>query len=290
MKLSLSFSALNKYEICPRQYAFHYKDGLRTSVEPANLLFGGALHEALTTFIAEHAKGNVIDAAVLFQDKWNEAIKGNVVDYSSTQSPESLHDTGTELARQFPSFWDNSGLTALIGPDGEPLVERKLTMRVVPGVNYRGYLDVIAMTADGEIVIIDLKTALTPAPESTLLIGEQLTDYQALVESNKDRLGIESVSQLGFIELLKRKVPKSDRGKGPEIVGPSLTPARTPDELKERKAKIGYLADQIAKGAFFKKPGIAFNTPCSMCDFKDLCLHGSMDGLVDPKANQRRIA
>lgn len=290
MTLSLSFSALNKYEICPRQYALHYVEGWRTDVTPANLVFGGLTHEPLAEFIIGHAKGCKVDPLALFQHKWDEKMAAVEMEFSSTQSPESLRATGSELTRQFPAFWEQSGLTALIGPDGEPLVEKKLTMQIAPGVRFRGFLDVIAVTAEGEIAIIDLKTSLTQAPESTLLIGEQLTDYQALVDANQERLGIEGVEKLGFIELLKRKVPKTNRGKGPEIVGPALVPARTPAQLSERKAKIVYLADQIKRGAFFKRPGMAFNTPCSMCDFSGLCLHGSEEGLIAPNTAQRKLA
>lgn len=290
MKRPLSFSALNKFEMCPRQYAYHYVEGWRTAVTSSNLIFGRCLHEAIAEFVIGHTQGKFVDPVPLFQHKWEKQLSVQEVEFSSTQNSEGLLATGTSLCEQFPAFWEQSGLTALIGPGGEPMVEQKLVMQAATGVKYRGFIDLIAVTEEGEIAIIDFKTSKIQTPDSILLIGEQPTDYQLLVEVNKARLGIERVHKVGFIDLLKRNVPKTKRGKGPEIVGPHLVPARSEKECAERREKIGYLARQIDAGVSFKKPGMAFNTPCSMCDFRNLCLHGSEEGLVRESPSQLKVA
>lgn len=288
--MDVSFSRLHKYETCPAQYYYHYVRGLRRETTSANLLFGKAVHQAVADYVTAHALGEVVDPVAIFEREWARQLANTIVEFSATQSPEALHDTGVELCRQFPAFWDATGMTALLGPGGQPLVEYKLTLKLGHGIKLRGYLDLAAMTRDGDTGIIDFKTALTPAPEALLLIGEQLTDYQMLVEQNLDRLGLESVDKLGYIELLKRKVSEDGRGKGPEIIGPSLIVKRSDAMVRERREKIAYLVMQIKKGVFFRAPRMAYDSPCELCDFKNLCLHGSMEGLVDPAAAQKKIA
>lgn len=286
--MDVSFSRLHKYETCGAAYQYHYVRGLRSEQTPANLVFGKALHKALTDYVAAHARGETLDVVSIFTHEWTQALAGAVVEFPSTHTPESMYETGVELCRQFPTFWENSGLTAVIDRGGNPMVEQKFTMQIARSVKLRGFIDVLAMTADGDIGPIDLKTSASAAPESTLLIGEQLTDYQMLVEANQERYGLEGVDTVGFVELLKRKVSKT--GKGPEIIGPNLAPARSRDLVAERRTKIEYLVTQIRKGVFFRNPGMAYNSPCAMCDFRELCLHGSMEGLTEPAQAQQKLA
>lgn len=287
--MDVSFSRLHKYETCGAQFQYHYVQGLRPDATAANLLFGKAVDKAASEFIKGHALGEAGDPVPIFEREWARLLANHIVTFGATQSPQAFHDTGVELFRQFPGFWENTGLTALIGPGGQPMVQQKLTVQLPSGIRLRGFLDVAALTADGEVAIIDLKTALKAAPEAILLIGEQLTDYQILVEANKERLGIESVAKVGFIDLLKRNVSKDGQGAGPQIVGPCLTSPRSETIVRERREKIAYLVTQIHKGVFFRSPRMAFNTPCDMCDFKNLCLHGSMEGLSKPAQAQKKI-
>lgn len=286
----VSFSRLHKYETCGAAYFYQYIRRLFTEKVSANLLFGKALHKGITDYISGHAVGIVVDPVPIFESEWARLLSNTIVEFSATQTPEAFHGTGIALAGRFPEFWEQSGLTAIIDPKGEPMVEKKLTMKAVPGVDLLGYLDLLALTADGEIANIDLKTTLVPASEHMLLLGEQLTDYQMLAEANASQLGIEKVAKVGYIDLLKRKVSKGKRGKGPEIIGPSLVPARSNEMQRERRAKIDHLVTQIKKSAFFRNPGMAYNTPCSMCDFRNLCMYGSMDGLVESAQAQHSLA
>lgn len=286
----VSFSRLHKYETCGAAYFYQYVRRLSPDKVSANLVFGKALHKGITDYIAGHAVGNAVNPVLIFEREWARLLSNTIVEFSATQTPVAFHATGVFLASQFQGFWEQSGLTALIDPKGESMVEQKLTMQAAPGVELLGYLDLLALTADGEIANIDLKTTLVPASEHMLLLGEQLTDYQMLAEANASRLGIEKVDKVGYIDLLKRKVPKGNRGKGPEIIGPSLVPARSEEMQRERRAKIGYLATQIKKSVFFRNPGMAYNSPCSMCEFRNLCMYGSMDGLVEPVKAQQSLA
>lgn len=288
--MDVSFSRLHKYETCGAQFNYHYVRGLKPDTTSANLLFGKAIDPAVSEYVKGHALGEVVDPVKIFEREWARQIASTIVGFSATQSPDAFHDTGVQLCRQFPEFWENTGLTALIGPGGQPMVQQKLTIKVATGIKLRGFLDLVALTEEGETAIVDFKTALTPAPEALLMIGEQLTDYQMMVEQNLDRLGIESVSKLGYIELLKRKVSTRGNGKGPEIIGPSLTKRRDEATVRERREKIAYLVTQIRKGVFFRAPRMAYDSPCEMCDFKNLCLHGSMEGLTEPANAQQQLA
>lgn len=290
MLKTTSFSSLAKFEVCGRQYAYHYEEGWRPSVISANLVFGRCVDQAVSGYVVDHANGMAgqNDPEAVFRKAWQDALDSTEMEFNTTQTPQKLNETGASLAAQFPEFWDLSGLTALVDPAGRPMVQQKLTMKIA-GTRYRGYLDLIALTKDGDVAIIDFKTSKIASPEPVLLAGEQLTDYQELVERNRERLGIEEVDQVGYIDLLKRNVPQKGRsGKGPEIVGPHLVPARSEAAKAERREKITHLVKQIKAGAFFRRPAMAYNTPCSMCEFRDLCMHGSEEGLVQKQGSNQK--
>lgn len=51
MGIQLSYSALEKYKLCPAQYKLHYLDRIRSHKISSPLLFGGALDEALNVLL-----------------------------------------------------------------------------------------------------------------------------------------------------------------------------------------------------------------------------------------------
>ena len=105
--------------------------------------------------------------------------------------------------------------------------------------------------------------------------------YQVLVEAHAPRFGINGVAQVGFLELIKRKVPNGKgKGKGPEVLPPVLASRQDPQEFIR---KAVWVAQNIEAGNFFPNPRMAWNSPCGFCDFKLLCYEGSYEGLVQPE-------
>lgn len=279
-------SGVLKYDECPRQYFFQYQERLRSDATSANLPFGTAVHEAMTGYVLAKVSGKPFDALDTFDTLWSKALETEVLEFSSMWDEDSLRETGKVLVERFQSVWDDSGFTPLIDGQG-PVVERRFEVEVAPGVSLSGQPDVIAVTPNGDVVALDVKTTAQPYDPSFLLIAEQLTAYQILLDGHRDSLGIEKVNQVGFVEAIKRKVPKTNRGKGPEVHEPMLTGARSKSLVDEYLDKVQSTARGIATGDFPRRPRMAYNSPCQMCDFRGYCLQGSMEGLTRPDDSPR---
>jgi len=280
------------YDECGYAYYLKYVLGVRQDVTSANMPFGTAVHEACTGFILAEASGDTsYDPIEVFKKHWGEALESQAMEFSSLWGPEDLAQTGLRLVELFPEQWRQTGFAPLIDEHG-PVVERRFQIKIAPDLILTGQPDVVAMNSEGGVIPLDLKTSAIAYGEEFLLASDQLTDYQLLVEGNSDQLGLdeEGVASVGFFEGIKRKVPKTNRGKGPEFLQPLIGPKRSAERLAERKQKLIWMGEDIRRGRFPKRPRMAFNTPCAMCEFSDYCLKGKKDGLVFPDQPQQEIA
>lgn len=269
-----------------------YVLGVKQDVTPANLPFGTAVHEACTGYILAEATGaSSYDPIKVFCDTWDKSVATEPMEFSSLWGPDDLRETGLRLVDLFPAAWKATGLAPLVDEHG-PVIERRFQVEIEPGLVLSGQPDVVAMDEEGGVIPLDLKTSAQAYGEEFLLASDQLTDYQLLVEGNGDQLGLdeEGVARVGFFEGIKRKVPKTNRGKGPEFLPPLIGPKRSPERLAERKQKLIWMAEDMRRGRFPKKPRMAYNSPCGLCEFANYCLKGDKSGLVFPDEPQQPIA
>lgn len=272
--MRISPSAIMKYLDCPRAYRYQYVDRLRPQVQSSNLHFGTCVHTALTAWLT----GATDDPVSCFTECWRETTEKIALDYNTVWSPEALEATGKALIEQFPPVWKETGIMPLIDEEGQPVLERNLRVPLLRDVVLSGTPDIIAMTGEGEVVVLDFKTASNPAPEGFAQVSDQLLAYQVLAEVHGKTLGIHRVDQIGFLELIKRKVPNGkSKGKGPEVMPPVLAPRQDPQEFIR---KVAWVARNIEAGNFFPNPRMAWNSPCGLCDFRNLCYKGSYEGLI----------
>lgn len=283
--LRLRPSGLLAYDACPQAFQYHDVLGIRPVLTPANLVFGTAVHAACTGWLTAQALGQSFEPVPAFRDAWEAAMATQAIDYPSTVTAADLAGIGESLTWQFPAAWAATGLMPLIDPAGQPLVEVRLEAEIAPGVVLSGQPDVIAMNQDAGIVILDLKTASSPAPEGFAAVADQLTAGQLLVKAHADRLGIapDQITAVGFMELLKRK---PHGRKGPAVLDPVLAPRRDAAALAAFRDKARWIAEDIDRGRFPKRPRLAFNTPCGLCPFAGLCQQGDWEGLVRPDDRQ----
>jgi len=280
------------YDECGFAAHLKYILGVKQEVIPANLPFGTAVHEACTGFILAEASGDTsFDPVQVFRDKWTEAVETQPLDFSSLWGPDDLQETGLRLADLFPAQWRATGYAPLVDEQG-PIVERRFQAVIEEGLILTGQPDVVAIDQDANVVPLDIKTSAAAYEEEFLLASDQLTDYQILIEENGDQLGLgeEGVDAVGFFEGIKRKVPKTARGKGPEFLPPLIGPKRSPERIAERKQKLKWMAEDMRRGRFPKRPRMAYNTPCQLCEFRFYCLKGDKSGLIFPDEPQQPIA
>lgn len=282
-KIYLRPSGILKYEACPRAYQLQYINGWRNRASGSALAFGTAVHEAVTSWIVDTALGNPeqdIAPIERFRVAWKRETSKQILEYSTRFSPSEMMETGEKLTEAFPQKWGQLGYFPLFDDDG-PMVERRLEVEIGDGVVLSGQADFLGMDLQGHVVNIDFKTPVSPASEEFTILSDQLTAYQVLIEAHKDRIGIERVDKAGFMELLKRKVSKTSRGSGPQVLDPMLAPRRDNDTVQEFLQKVLWIAEDIRRGRLHRAPQMAWNSPCDLCDFKGFCTSGSIEGLVD---------
>jgi hypothetical protein len=232
----LSNSQLQKYCSCPEQYRLHYLEKLRPRVVSASLVFGSVMHLAL----AEHFRHGH-DPAAIFEREW-QALHEIELRYSRKEDWSFLHAAGLVLLDLFcrehaPRI---TRVIATEAPFGLTLTNLNLP--------FVGIIDLVG-EVDKKITLVDFKTAGIDFEEYEVELLDQLTAYQ---------LACPEVEQAALCIFLKQKKPR--------IVW-HLT-RRDPSQVMEYLQKAETVADQIARGVFYKR----FGRWCRQCEFLPLCL------------------
>lgn len=285
--MQLSPTGLEKYTDCPRKWWYHYSAKVKARSKAATLFVGIILHEVFNTIVKSEVLGLDCDPVSMFESAWTETLEKEHIRYSTTQSPEGMLATGKRIAELFPAAWKSTGLIPVIDPNGEPVLEREFRTVIAPGVTVMARIDGLFMsTKTGQVVPIDFKCPAQPPDPISTTMSDQLSIQQLLVNNDATALGIEGVDAVGFMSAIRRPMGKTRTAKGPEILPPSIVPARTPEQLAELRQRIVWVAEDITRGRFPKTPRMPHNTPCDLCDYAMHCAYGSEEGLVFPKLFQ----
>lgn len=291
MSIVVSPTSLETYTDCPRKWWYRYRAKVTATAKAATLYAGIVLHQVFNAVVQSVASGSSCDPVGMFETLWQQAVENNEVRFSSTQSPEGLLASGRRIAELFPDAWKATGLVPIIDADGKPVLERDLRYAIAPGVTVRAILDGLFMsTRDGSVVALDFKNPAQAPDAISTCLSDQLSIQQLVVMSAADSLGIERVDKVAFMVALRRAIPKSSRGKGPEILPPSMVDARTEEQLRETRQRILWMAEDVERGRFPKTPRQPHNTPCDMCDYAYHCAYGTTEGLVFPQTFQLPFA
>lgn len=280
--LHLSPSKVLTYRDCEYRYYLQYVRRIQKTARAANLIFGGIVADVVHAVRKSMYNGSEVDPVSMFEQLWNRSTSTEIIEYSSTQSAESLLETGKKLMGLYPAIWKSAGFFPFVDESENMSAELRIDVDLGRNVVLRTKTDFVGMHMEtGAIAVIDEKTPATPTDPDFALVSPQLTDYQLAVEAERHRFGLNrGVDHVGFLELIKRKVPVK-KGVGPEVLPPVLVPARTQRELTARRKEILDVANDIRHGRFRKNQRQAHNTPCDMCDYKGLCWKGDSSGLVN---------
>ena len=267
MLIKLSPSKIQTYETCPRMYYFKYIANVPVETTSANLPFGSAIHTGIEQHLLVGA-----DPVDVFEAEWKKANETQAIQFSSQWSQSEMNDTGVRLMQLFPEQWNDWGYQIAYEADDKPLIERMFSTQLNHNdldVLFRGKIDIGVFTPDGHMGVLDWKA---PAQASTVLFAEradQHTAYQMLIERETE-LDM-YVDKVGYAELVKVKMPKKN-GRGPYIPKIHWVDRRSDEMIEEYKLKILKTAQDIQRNYFPRQPGMAFNTPCNMCDYPDACM------------------
>ncbi len=244
----------------------------RPATTSINFGFGKAFHDgaeviALNSVTEEQQSG--IEA---FDAKWAiESIKPGVI-YKEGHTPKTLQEQGHACLEAFDNLWQSTGLIPWLTPDGNPLVEKRLSADIGGGLILTTQPDLVCMDPYGQISTEDIKTARAASAEYFGEIADQLTCQQVVLDANAEELGFNQVDSMSFLEVTKQKKPKAARLKGDR---------RSNKQVREYLEKVKRIADDMNNGYFPKRSMMAFNSPCGLCDFKGLCHRGITEGLVE---------
>lgn len=267
----LSHSRAGVMQTCGLQYKFKYVDRLEPVVQSSNLAFGKAIHAATAGFLTGQALGVSLDPVEIFEAEWNEATREPIT-YSSIWSEEEMRASGKRMVELFAEDWQRRGWVPALDRNGLPLIERSLKVLLPGNIEYQAVIDIVAKTPDGQTIITDVKTPSQIEPEGFLELSGQLTSYQAVVEANLEQLGLERVDGLVFYNLVKKPMPKTSRGSGPQVYVPEPAELRGPGLISDWVQEMQAVANDIRAKRFYRRPRDAYSTPCDLCDFKALCL------------------
>ena len=283
-KLYLSPSKVADFENCRWQYMLKHVWNWREKTPSINLIVGDCLDKAIMAYLGGKFVGQSVDPVRLFADELETQIASGA-DFGSKWTPENVKDMGVRLMEQFPEYWERSGLTMLADTAGEPIMQRLLELDLGDDIVFRTKLDLACATREGDIAIIDVKSASMEFPEVLAPLSDQITAYNIAVLAHAESLGLQSVDKVGFIELIKKTIPKTARGEGPVIREPKLVDARDHSQMESYLQKVRWTAAAIVRQEFARDPRYAHNTPCSMCFAASACSGtGDVDGIDFTKA------
>jgi len=145
----ISWSQIDMFNRCPRQWAFRYIDGIRTPPSGA-LIEGGTYHSTLEfNFKSKLETGEdlrLADCFDLFSDYWDKRVEGTEEIDWEEKKPGELKDEGMSLIGAYMTK---------IAPDVKPSAVEHVAIRKVVGVDVVSVLDLI----DTKDMIIDHKTS-----------------------------------------------------------------------------------------------------------------------------------
>jgi len=234
----LSYSQINTFETCPRQYRFRYIQRIPTPPSAA-ATFGSSMHQALRDFYQEIKEGKKLskkDLLGLLEVNWSPQ------GYASKSHEERMKKQGQRMLTDFYKKFDSK----VIPKD----LEQPFVIKVSPKLKIGGRIDRVD-EKKGELEIMDYKTGKA-MEQKKIDQSLQMTVY-ALAATDKGIYGKkpeEIVLTFYFLDTGEKKSTK-----------------RTADQLEQAKKELVDKAKEVEESGFEPKP----SNMCEFCDFKLLC-------------------
>jgi putative RecB family exonuclease len=175
----ISYSQISTYLQCPLKYRFNYIDRLKPEFTSASLAFGQAVHQAVASYFESALRGEHLTAdnmTDIYRESWR-GCDGPPIKYDKGGSEDKFLQKASDILTLWHSNQD---------PTVEVLgVEEPFSVNLGEKADYPGnglpplvgYVDHILKMPDGNITLIDLKTAARKPSQTQADQTLQLTAY-----------------------------------------------------------------------------------------------------------------
>jgi CRISPR/Cas system-associated exonuclease Cas4 (RecB family) len=256
--LHLSASALKTFLSCPWKFRLRYVDGAKPEFQPSALILGKAVHAAL----AEHhlslmKEKRLAPDAVLtcFDENLNREAEIDLpIQFKGCEALDSLRQTGRGLVEVYLEEAKTGKILAVEQPFQTSLVDPRTGEELEPKLV--GYFDLIEEDENGDISVVEIKTAARKWSAGQVELDLQGSLYaEAVSRSGLAPDGRDA--RLRYDIIVKNKTPILDQ-------------QRTIRSPEERHMALCIAVDAlkaIEGNAFYRNPSWA----CSGCRFRKRC-------------------
>ncbi|MCJ8328883.1 MAG: PD-(D/E)XK nuclease family protein [Lentisphaeria bacterium] len=241
-----SVSQLNTFLSCSLQWAYRYYYKIDSESVGVALLFGKAIHTALSFSVGEDPE----DAKKLFADEFHRLVKNETLPvlFPQAKDLESLTETGLKMMDAFLLNLNTDKITGIGIPFSVNLIDRDGQKLKKPLI---GEFDAVENN-EGMTIIVDWKTAGSKWPEGKADGELQATAYLMAYEQMHNEKAVAR-----FDICTKAKTPRFD----------SQWTTRDDDD-SFRLVELVKSADKaIESEAFYPSPTFM----CAGCSYKQAC-------------------
>lgn len=271
MSIKWSDSRRSTLDRCPRQYKYKYVDKLPRG-EPSEAMKRGLAADAAGDVLLVATDGKSLSAKMLrtlAKFKWDDmlgAIEAKLPGYPDELATKAIGygiDGALMLAQE---GWR----LACDLESGAPLVQLHLVGKIA-GVAFHGYADFICQNAAHERAIFDRKISTVNGYNTGYVcVAPQLATYCLLAAQHTHRLG--RIDHTGILVTKPNKVPKTNLYQVPV----SKIDSR---ECSDRIAFANVMAGYYVEHDFWpRKVNGAYESPCGLCDYREICFPQSQFG------------
>jgi putative RecB family exonuclease len=266
-ELHISHSQIFTYLNCSLKYYFGYVEGRVPERRPEALLLGSAIHTGLARYYWSLKKYGDPEPLSLLQDLVDDHLIWDIgeneipVAYKEGSDKESLLAAARRLVETFYREVDPLEVVAIEQPLTAPLYNEEGNPTDVKLI---GVLDLIARQQDGNLILIDHKTASRAYSKDKIEQDLQMTCYSYLVCANKayEMVPAKAKTLHSFNVLVKlKKAPRLD----------VYHTTRTAADRKRLAKTISRVLRGIEAGVFIPHVGWM----CSDCQHSRACAEWS---------------
>jgi len=249
----ISWSQINMWRRCPKQYYWRYERGLIERPGGA-LLLGSACHVAEEksgkNYIEKKTHLETVEVVDVFSDTFEQKVDevgGKKEVEWLEESKDGIKDDGVNMLRLFHPT---------IGVKAKPkLIEQAFNFELEDGLKVSGIIDRI----EEDDAIIDYKTTAKKKPDDSIFKDEQVKLYQ---------LAVPEATKLKQEVLGRRK----NKGKNTYFVQELERLPATDEELNKTIENIMDIAEAVKKGVFPKCDPLSYNCSEAYCGFYHTCM------------------